>query len=247
MTPPFYADDRVTIYHGDCRELLPTIDADLTVTDPPYGATSLQWDRWVEGWLEQLRTPQLWCTGTLRLFMRHSAEFTAAGWKLAQDVIWEKHNGSSLHADRFRRVHEQIGHFYRGDWSALYREVQTTPDATARTVRKKTKTPHMNKHEAVPYLSFDGGPRLMRSVLSVRSTHNYAEHPTQKPVALLMPLIEFSCARDGVVLDPFMGSGSTLVAAIDAGRRAIGIEADERYCEKAANRVRAFEPIQVPA
>ena len=77
----------------------------------------------------------------------------------------------------------------------------------------------------------------MRSVLAVRSCHGYAVHPTQKPVGILHPLIEFSVPVSGIVLDPFAGSGSTLVAAREAGRRAIGIEVQERYCEIAAKRL----------
>jgi len=84
----------------------------------------------------------------------------------------------------------------------------------------------------------DGGPRLMRSVIQVRSSHGYAENETQKPVGILTPLIEYGCPPGGLVLDPFMGSGSTLIAARDSGRRAIGIDIREDQCEIAARRQR---------
>lgn len=87
------------------------------------------------------------------------------------------------------------------------------------------------------YESVTGGPRLQRSVIAVRSCHGLALHPTQKPVGIISPLIEYSCPPGGLVLDPFCGSGSALEAAAISGRRAIGIEADERYCEIAANRL----------
>lgn len=64
----------------------------------------------------------------------------------------------------------------------------------------------------------------------------YLGHPTQKPVALMRRLIE-TAELDGIVLDPFMGSGTTLRAAKDLGRKAIGIEIEERYCEIAAKRL----------
>lgn len=83
----------------------------------------------------------------------------------------------------------------------------------------------------------DGGPRLMRSVLQVRSEHGRAVHPTQKPLGILRPLIQYSCSIDGTMLDPFAGSGSTLLAARELGRRAIGIEAREDYCEAAVKRL----------
>jgi len=77
----------------------------------------------------------------------------------------------------------------------------------------------------------------MRSVIAVRSCHGYAVHPTQKPVGIVDPLIRFSCPPGGLVVDPFMGSGTTMRAAKDAGRPGIGIEIEERYCEIAARRM----------
>lgn len=235
----YYEHDGVTIYHGDCREIAPTLaHLDATVvTDPPYGQTSLAWDQWVTGWLAAMPFRAMWCFGTLRMFMDHAQEFKDAGWKLSQDVIWEKHNGSSFHADRFKRVHEQPAHFYRGRWDSILAIPQTTQDATARTVRRKQRPPHTGHIERGSYESVDGGPRLMRSVIRVRSTHGYAEHPTQKPLGILQPLIAYSVPEvGGCVVDPFCGSGSHLIAAAQHGARAIGIEIDERNCEIAAKR-----------
>lgn len=235
---PYYVDSGITIYHGDCREILPGLGAvDVVVADPPYGETALAWDRWQLGWLSLKCSHSLWCFGTLRMFMAHAAEFSEAGWLLSHDVIWEKHNGSSLMNDRFRRVHEQIGHFYRGQWRDIHHQAQKTFDAVAKTVRRKQKPTHWSKIKSGHYLSIDGGPKLMRSVLQVRSEHGRAQHPTQKPLGILYPLIEYACPPSGIVLDPFAGSGSTLVAAKARGRRAIGIEGQERYCEIAAKRI----------
>jgi len=238
MKPYYGPKDGITIYHGDCLTILPEIvSVDVVIADPPYGVTSLPWDKWPgDHWIKALPGVSLWCFGSLRLFMERRDDFS--NWRLSQDIIWEKHNGSSLHADRFRKVHEVIAHFYRGDWARVYKSVVTTPDATKRTVRAKTKPPHWRALKPIDkYESFDGGPRLQRTVLRVRSEHGRAEHPTQKPVGIIAPLIEYSSRRGGIVLDPFAGSGSTLVAAALAGRRAIGIEIEERYCEIAAKRL----------
>lgn len=232
---PYFETNQVTIYHGDCRDVLASLVADVIVTDPPYGETSLAWDRWQSGWIELIQADSMWCCGSLRMFLEHVEDFK--GWRMSQDVIWKKHNGSNFHADRFRRIHEHALHFYRGQWSDVYKSVQVTMDATKRTVRRKERPTHTRHIENSTFVAQDGGPRMMTSVIEARSCHGFAVHPTQKPVAFLGPLIEYSCPEGGTVVDPFMGSGSTLVAARDLGRKAIGVEADERYCEAAAKRL----------
>lgn len=243
---PYWSDDRCQLYLGDCREVLPVlgITADLILADPPYEATSLAWDRWPHGWLEVAATVSrsMWCFLPLRQFACppfRGTQFAAAGWKLSQDIeaehlVWEKHNGSGFHADRFKRVHEIACHWYRGDWASLYHEVPVTADATARAVRRKQRPPHMGHIEAGSYISEDGGPRLMRSVLRVRSMHGRAIHRTQKPCGLLAPMVEYACPPGGLVVDPFAGSCSTLMTARMFGRRSVGIEADEANCERGA-------------
>lgn len=246
---PYYEDDAVTIYHGDCREVLPTLGyfVDVVIADPPYGETSLAWDVPVEGWLPLLPCPQLWCFGSLRMFLAHP--FT--GWRHVQELIWEKHNGSNFHADRFKRTHEIVAQFIHNSarWGDVYHAPVFTEDATARTVRRKERPKHhLGQRGPSNYVSQDGGPRLQRSVIKVPSCHGYAEHPTQKPIGIVVPLLEYSCPPDGVILDPFMGSGTTLRAAKDLGRKAIGIEIEERYCEIAAKRMsQSVLPLEVRA
>lgn len=239
---PYYSDEHVTLYHGDALALLTDakVVADVCVTDPPYGDTSLTWDRWPSLWpsvvASVLPTPtSLWCFGSMRMFLAQHGEF--ADWSYGQEIVWEKHNGSGFHADRFKRVHEFAVQWYRGDWASVYKAPQFTNDATKRTVRRKERPTHTGEIADSTYTSIDGGPRLMRSVLQVRSMHGRAIHPTEKPTGILSPLIDYSCPPGGTVLDPFAGSGSTLHAAAMSGRHAIGIEADERYCEAAANRL----------
>jgi site-specific DNA-methyltransferase (adenine-specific) len=226
--------DRAVLYLGDCREILPTLQADAVVTDPPYGVTSLDWDKTATGWLDLLQSRSLWCFGSLRFFMGQRFE----GWTYAQEIVWEKQNGSIFHADRFRRVHEFAVQFYRGDWESVYKSPVKTQDATARTVRRKTRPTHSGHIEDGAYESHDGGPRLMRSVIYAKNCHGYAVHPTQKPVDVLLPLIEYSVPPDGVVLDPFGGSFSTGVAALRSGRQFIGIENDEARFEAGIANIR---------
>ena len=241
-----------TIITGDCRVLMPAHGPfDMIFADPPYGDTSLAWDRRVEGWLPLARAAlrqsgSMWVFGSLRCFMATAAAFDDAGWRCAQEIVWEKQNGSGFHADRFKRVHELVVQFYRSDapWGSVYNVVQTTPDATARTVRRKKCPPHTGHIEAGHYVSEDGGPRLMRSVIYARNAHSRAIHPTEKPSGLIEILIRTSCPPGGLVGDWFAGSGAAGEACRFSGRRYLGCEIDPAMARKAADRITALLPLE---
>lgn len=229
------------------REILPALpQCDAVVTDPPYGETSLEWDVWPHGWPDLVRphTRQLWCFGSMRMFWERRDDFAA--WTLAQDLVWEKHNGSGSFADRFRRVHELALHFYHGDWGSLHKSPVMTKDATKRTLRRKDKPQHWGGIGEAYYSSEDGGPRLMRSVIAVRSCHGYAVNETQKPEGIVAPLLEYCVPPGGLVIDPFAGSGTTLAVARQQGKRAIGIELRKTQCEEIARRLAQGELFGAP-
>lgn len=235
---------------GDCRALMPSHGPfDMILADPPYGDTSLAWDRRVDGWIALARTAlsptgSLWVFGSLRCFMATADRFADAGLRIAQEIVWEKQNGSGFHADRFKRVHELAVQFYRAEtpWRDIYNAVQTTPDATARTVRRKRRPPHTGHIDAGHYVSHDGGPRLMRSVIYVRNCHGRAIHPTEKPSALLEILIRTSCPEHGLVGDWFAGSGAAGEACRLSGRRYLGCEIDPAMADRARSRIAAVLP-----
>lgn len=240
---PYYEDGEVALYLGKMEEVLPALrlQADVVVADPPYGETSLAWDRWPDGWPTLVATVarSMWCFGSMRMFLDRATEFDS--WNLSQDVIWEKHNGSGFQADRFRRVHEHALHWYRGPWSAQHRDVPRIAsadpdDLRTRRPRVAGQAPHMGQIGVGEHTHRDG-TRLMRSVLPSKSMKGKAIHPTEKPIGILDPLIRYACPEGGLVVDPFAGSGSTLDAARQCGRRAIGIEAHEPYAEAAAKRL----------
>ncbi|WP_243061185.1 site-specific DNA-methyltransferase [Nocardioides sp. SR21] len=239
MTEPYYSDELVTLYHGRFEDVLPSLalKADLIVADPPYGETSLDWDRWPDGWpsIAAQYARSMWVFGSMRMFLENRDEF--ADWKMSQDFVWEKHNGSGFAKDRFRRVHEHAIHWYRGKWSEIHHETPTTPDATPRQVRRKTRPQHMGVIEDSTYVSVDGGPRLMRSVMYHRSTHGRAINETEKPVEVVTPLIQYGCRHGGLVVDLFSGSAAALIAAAQVGCRAVGFEVRESQCESAAERL----------
>lgn len=235
---PYFVDESVSLWLGDCREIMPTLGQfDCVVTDPPYGETSLAWDRWPESWptIASAHTRSMWCFGSMRMFLDRRDEFQF--WRLSQDVVWEKHNGSGFHSDRFKRVHETAAHWYRGEWAEVYHETprEAYHGSNVKTVPRRGPTPHtgaIGKGEG--YVGLD---RLMRSIVHVSSMHGHAQHPTEKPVGILDPLIRYACPPGGTVLDCFAGSGSTAEAARLTGRKAVLIEADERYCELIARRM----------
>lgn len=242
MTKPYYQDSSVTLYHGRMEEVMQDCAenerADACITDPPYGETSLEWDHWPKNWpsLIPASIRSMWCFGSMRMFLDQHDQF--AGWRLSQDVVWRKHIGSSLATDRFRRVHEHALHWYRGNWADIHHETPRRAHAGKNegSVHRKMKPAHMGEVGAATWV--DDGTRLMETVIETRSMWRQGGvHPTQKPMSILDPLIRYAVPIAGLVLDPFAGSGSTLLTARSLGRRAIGIEANEQYCEAAAKRL----------
>lgn len=242
----------VQVLAGDCMAVLADVPAesvDAIVTDPPYGETSLEWDRWPEGWPAAVRvvlkhTGSMWVFGSARMFFERIGEF--AGWRFSHEVVWEKHNGTGLRTDRFRRVHELACHFYRTDaaWSEVYKAPQYTNDATARTVCRKGRPAHwIGATGETVYRSEDGGPRLQRSVIFAHSEHGRAEHPTQKPIGIVEPLLLYACPPGGTVLDCFAGSGTTGVVAKRHRMNAVLIEANSAYVEVARRRIENDGPL----
>lgn len=236
----------------DCMTALadfPDESVDCILTDPPYGETSLPWDKWPEGWPTAVRrvlkrTGSMWCFGSQRMFLERISEFS--GWKMSHDIVWEKHNGTGLFNDRFRRVHELALHFYRDDvrWADVYKCPQYTNDARARTVRKKGRPAQwIGATGETIYRSEDGGPRLMRSVMFHRSEHGKAAHPTQKPIAIVEPLLLYACPPGGTVLDVFAGSGTVGLCAARHGMKAILIEADRTFEDVIRKRIEGDAPL----
>lgn len=235
MSRPYYEDGGITLYHGDCREVLPALaltEPLLVIADPPYNQTALAWDRWPTGWPDLMPGKSLWCFGSLRMFMDRAAEF--GGWRLSQDIVWEKQNGSGFAADRFRRVHEQSAHFYRGEWADVYHDVPITVSERTGRIGRRGQPAHTGKIGGHEYAY---GQRLMRSVIYAASMHGAAENETQKPEAIVEPLVRYACPPGGLVVSPFAGAGTDLVVARHLGYRAIGVEMREAQCEVIVNRL----------
>lgn len=190
MPAPYYQDNAVAIYHGDCRELLPILGGEILVTDPPYGigfaAQPTKWQR------RAGQRPESWDNQAPDMDV---SKFLAA-------CVW---GGNYFDLPRSR------------GWLAWIK-----PDAP----------PSMGSVE-LAWTSLDRNARHIIHSISATNQERVG-HPTQKPLEVMTWTI--TGMPDGLIIDPFMGSGTTLRAAKDLGRRAIGIEIDERYCETAARR-----------
>lgn len=248
---PYYESAGIAVYHGRMEDVIPTLDlsgVDCAICDPPYGETSLTWDRWPAGWpgvLEAAGIRQLWCFGSMRMFLERSGEFDR--WRFAQDIVWEKQNGSGFHGDRFRRIHEAACHFYRGSWGDLFHEAPRTMDAIGKRVHRRTKPAHWSRIGEASYASEDGRPRLMVSVIRARNCHGHAVNETEKPEAIIEPLLAYSVPSGGLVLDVFSGSGTVAAVAKRTGRRCISIESREEQCQLAALRLQRPWSGEAPA
>lgn len=215
MAEPYYSDDHVTLYLGDCREITTWLEADVLVTDPPYGV------RW-ESRHGDNRGPRARRARTADA-VQGDADTSARDEALE---LWGNRPAivfGSWRRPRPRRTHALLIWHKEGAYSGMLR------------------APFFTNHEEIYALgsSWPIPPKPLRSVLTTtehRSQHTAAiGHPTPKPVPLMEQLI-LACPA-GTIADPFTGSGSTLVAARNLGRRAIGVELEERYCEVIARRL----------
>ncbi len=231
-----YETEHVTLYHGRAEDVLPTLpraSVDLLATDPPYGV------RWQSG-------------NRSEAFDRIVGDDGALDTGAVMDA-----------ALRALRPHRHVYVFGAASAPADFTGLPLT--SVAPLVWDKGLTglgdlslPRGPAHECITfgvYVPFDSGRKRGEGRLSARlrtgsvlraqrpNARAVKRHPTEKPVALMRQIIESSSVVGETVLDPFAGSGSTLVAARLEGRRAVGIELDERYCAVAIDRLRAIEPV----
>lgn len=219
---PYYDDGQVTIYHGDCREILPSLDpADLLLTDPPYGIPA-------GAAVKRGPTIEDWAT--------EGHNVTVDGWRALVNLAdsWVVEFGAQCR-DGFAVA---AAHMVL-NWqpSNVYALVKSAPAPTPRpgfasavelAVVSRVGKPKWHAAGYTPNRWIGRTPNQARTDLG---------HPTQKPIEPMQALIRALSPPKGLVLDPFAGSGTTLHAARDEGRRSIGIEMEERYCEIAARRL----------
>lgn len=200
----YYQDDLVELHHGDAREILRWTDADVLVTDPPYGMT------YSSGRRDQkaiVGDGDLSSRDDILAMWGTRPALVFGTWKqprpanVRQLIVWDKRGGAGFSGDLkmpWADVTEEVyvlGHGWVGGRVPAIYSIPTLPTQSA-------KRP---------------------------------DHPTPKPVGLMESLLE-KCPA-GVIADPFAGSGATLIAARNMGRRVIGVEIDEGYCDLIVRRL----------
>jgi site-specific DNA-methyltransferase (adenine-specific) len=229
---PYYEDEAVTIYHGDCREIIPMLQFDIVITDPPYGTTQNEWDKALDLWNILPKSGRTIFTASEPFA---SKQIVSNLDNFSYDLVWEKSVATRFLDCSWRPLstHERILIFGRGKYH--YSPIKSTSTPWHK-VRRSRQAGNWGVQKEMIAQNGEGS-REPGSVLFFPNGNNKTEHPTQKPIELFRALILTYTNYDNAILDPFMGSGTTLRAAKDLGRKAIGIEIEEKYCRIAAERM----------
>ena len=206
---PYYSDDRVTLYHGDCRELTDWLEADVLVTDPPYGYAhkSGGGPRGSASWKN---------TSIANDEDTAARDAVLTAWGDRPALVFGSWKRPRPASTRALLVWDKGGHAGMGDLSIPWKP---------------------NFEEIYVLGSGFRGARDSGVLTGYHVPANEAAgrtHPHEKPLPLMCHLI---AKTEGTIADPFAGSGTTLVAAARLGRTVIGVELEERYCEIIAGRL----------
>lgn len=235
---PYYADEWVTLYHADARDVLPDVGmCDAMITDPPYSVSK-------KGSTHNCGKGR----GVRRFDFFAGDDDWSGTTKMVVDVLRASGDAMTPTASAYvwcghRQIGEIVKHFEAKRmstriivWAKKY-PVPPPPGAgwpsgaeicvyaypQGRTWTRRADPPKTNVITCDSYRHGQPGK---------------VAHPAQKPFATIRPLIEASTRVGDIILDPFAGSGTTLVAAKQMGRRAIGIEIEKRYCDIIVDRLR---------
>ncbi len=255
-----YSGSGYELFLGDCLEVmsqLPAESFDFIFADPPYflsndgfsvrsgkqvSVNKGEWDRaqgvdvdyeFHRSWLaeaQRLLKPNgtIAVSGTYHSIFQCGFAMQTLGFRILNDLIWFKPNAAPNLAGRnFAAAHETI--------------IWASKNAKA---KHRFNYQDMKTFESSTDVLKNPG-KQMRSVWSIPATpareKQFGKHPTQKPVALLTRLILATTSKDDMVLDPFLGSGTTGVVALELGRRFVGVDRDEAFVDLAEKRIHSIE------
>lgn len=260
---PYHKRGGVTLYHGRCEDVLPTLKAGTfaaVVTDPPYGQSNESYDRGVhpDVWAQCHRLASdgaaLVSFAGSPTYHRIASGIEAAGWRVRQMWAWIYRDGVITSAwpregfDRLAPAMDPICYATKGkcllsleregdnEWNVAGSRRGDMPYSERSTSQGAESGKGHWPRSVVATGGMDG---LQYFALSRTAGGQTARtgHPNTKPTSLMEWLVGKTPA--GLILDPFAGSGTTLIAAANLGRRAVGIEMNEAYCEIAAKRLDA--------
>jgi site-specific DNA-methyltransferase (adenine-specific) len=215
LPKPYHEEDGITIYHGDCREILPHLPkVDLVLTDPPYG-------------IEQR-------SGTVSYARARKNEYAPNFVDNKDYIINVCVPVISDCIDRFGRVVLTPGNVFFCSYPQ--------PKAMGVFYQPATVSMHAwGRCDCQPIFYYGRDPRIGKTISfssrTVSEKPSCDEHPCAKPLKAWKWLLDKTSLEGETILDPFMGSGTTLVAAKQLHRKAIGIEIEEKYCEIAVKRL----------
>lgn len=250
---PYYQDSAVTIYHGDCREILPELTADLIFTSPPYNLGNTTGGGAPERFGHYRKSSGIRKRGGASKWSGVAAGYGACSDDLDHEdyVAWQK----EILALCWGRLSEAGAIFYNHKPrildGVLVPPVVYIPDELLPFVRQEviwkrsgginfSPAFYLPMHERIVIVAkreFRLRSQSASGVGDVWSIHQETRNPHPAPFPVELPLRAIETVGPKLTLDPFMGSGTTLRAAKDLGRKAVGIEIEERYCEMAAKRM----------
>jgi DNA modification methylase len=212
---PYYDEGVITIYLGDCREVLPTLAADVLVTDPPYGVN----------------------LGVSK-DMRGGAHGLAKMSYASYEDTYENFVNVIVPSLAFALTRVKRGGVFSGPHLQEQPKASVIGGIFCPMAQGRHQWGFKTFH---PILFYGVDPELNKgarpNVVQLGAQAEANDHPCPKPLVWMRWLVARVSLGTDVILDPFMGSGTTLRAAKDLGRKAIGIEIEERYCEIAAKRL----------
>ncbi len=235
----YYEDDAVRLYHGNCLAILPTLEpVDHVITDPPYSdyvhAKGRRGGSAHRGSVSQDRPLGFDALdGLQRAICAGEFQRLARRWVLVFSDV------ESCGDWRHDLVCRNMDYVRTGAWVKLGSTPQFTGDRPA-TGHEAITVCHQPSRKR-----WNGGGShavWTHPIVSAGSGHSERLHTTQKPLSLMVELVTLFTDEGETILDPFAGSGTTMVAAKLNGRKAIGIELSERYCQVAAERLSKTEP-----
>ena len=237
-----------TLYYGDCFDVLPGlhVKADAVISDPPFGITDCDWDvKFPLDLFWEMVDPKTKPAANFVLFGcgKFSVDLVNSNRKWYRyDLIWHKNNKVGfLHANKMPlRNHESVLVFGRPG----FRDAATYNPQKSPGGKPGIRTNHLFfggiYEKQGSYTSVSDGMLHPCSVLPFKNDKDKHlwKHPTQKPLALMAFLVKSYTNEGDSIIDPFMGSGTTGVAAIQAGRTFIGIEQQKNYFDIACQRIK---------